>query len=100
MDEEGFWVYGAPDGTFGAPNMVSGDMRLTFSANATAGSHFCPSPGHVMDYGGGYADIAISGWIMRHTFFDGAAPCNCVSYGCLAAAPPGHLDAMGGRVCC
>ena len=29
MDEEGFCVYVAPDRTFGAPDMASGDLRVT-----------------------------------------------------------------------
>ena len=31
MDEEGFCVYVAPDRTFGAPDMASGDLRVTAS---------------------------------------------------------------------
>ena len=40
MDEEGFGVFGAPDRTFGAPGMVSVDLRLTDSAATTSGSDF------------------------------------------------------------
>ena len=45
MDEEGFGVYGALDRTFGTTGMAYGDLRLTESATATTGSHFCPRPG-------------------------------------------------------
>ena len=29
LDEEGFWVYISLDRTFGAPDMASGDLRVT-----------------------------------------------------------------------
>ena len=77
--------------------MAPGDLGLTECAAATIGCHFRPGPG--MDFGGAAAAVAIAGQMMRHPLFDGAALCHCVSSGCLAAAPPGHLAAVRGRIC-
>ena len=81
MDKEGFGVYGAPDRTFTASNMASGDLRLTDSAADTAGSHFSSCPGPGMDYGDAAADAAIYVQMMHHPLFDGDATCHCVSSG-------------------
>ena len=67
MDKEDFGVYGPPDSTFGAPDMASGDMRLTDSDTTTAASHFHPGTG--MDSGGAAATVSISVWMMRHPLF-------------------------------
>ena len=99
MDEEGFWVYGAPDRNFGAPATASGNMRLTESYSDTNVIHFCPVTGTGMDSGGAAAVVAIAGRMMYNSLFDGAATCHCISYGCLASAPLSNLDVAGGRIC-
>ena len=100
MDEEGFWVYGAPDRNFGDPDMTYGDTRLTDSTAATAGSNFCtgPGPGPGMDHGGTSAAVAISVRIINHPLFDAAATCHCVSSGFLGTAPPNQLYGVGGII--
>ena len=51
-----------------------------------------------MDYGPAADFVSISGWIMHHPLFDGAAPFKCVSSGCLGALLPVHLGAVGGKI--
>ena len=79
--------------------MASGDMILNESASSITGSNFSPRCGSGMNAGGADANITIIGRMMHHPLFNGSAPCHCVSSGCLAAAPPGHLDTAGGRIC-
>ena len=99
MGKEGFGVYCAPYRTFSAPDMLSGDLRLTDSASTTAGSHFLPLPGPDMYSGGAAYVVAIYVRMMCNHLFSGGAPCHCISFGFLTAVPPGHLDALVGRVC-
>ena len=78
--------------------MTSGDLRFTDSAYATSVNHFLPRPFYGIYSGGAVADVSLSGWMMRHTLFDGDSPCHFVYYMLFAAPPPGHLAAVGGRI--
>ena len=98
MDKEGFGVYGALDRTFGDPNMASGDLKLNDSSDAAAGNHFSPPPGPGMDSISAADAVDFSGRMMHHPLFDGAAPCHCLSSGCLVAAPLAHVASVGGRI--
>ena len=98
MDKEAFGFCGAPDRTFGAPDMASGDLRLTESSDTTIESSFCPLPGPGMYYVGAAAAIVIAGWMVCHPFFDGAAPFHFVSSCFLDSVLPGHLSAVGGSI--
>ena len=99
MEKEGFGFYGAPDRTFGASDMASGDLRLTGSAAATSVSHIHPHNFPDIYYGGADAAIYISGQMICHPLFDVSAPCHCVSSVCLDAAPPSHLYMVGKMIC-